>query len=151
MIKEFQGEYRWLSNFWSSVEHPVIVEYEGKTYETVEKAYQAAKTENLELRDQISRLDSPGKAKRFYRDRKGDIRSDWNDINVEIMEDLTRQKFSEDYYKRKLLATGDEEIQEGNYWGDSHWGVDLKTGRGENRLGKIIMKVREELADELSG
>ena len=34
----------------------------------------------------------------------------------------------------------------GNTWGDTCWGVDLRTGQGENHLGRILMKVREELA-----
>jgi predicted NAD-dependent protein-ADP-ribosyltransferase YbiA (DUF1768 family) len=44
-----------------------------------------------------------------------------------------------------LLATGDAEIQEGNTHGDLYWGVDLHTGEGENVLGKLLMKVREEV------
>ena len=45
--------------------------------------------------------------------------------------------------KKKLLATGDEHLEEGNTWGDTIWGtVD---GVGENRLGKILMRVRDEL------
>jgi predicted NAD-dependent protein-ADP-ribosyltransferase YbiA (DUF1768 family) len=44
-----------------------------------------------------------------------------------------------------LLSTGDELLIEGNTWGDTYWGVDLKTGIGENKLGKILMKVREEI------
>ena len=44
--------------------------------------------------------------------------------------------------REKLLDTGNAELQEGNNWGDRYWGVDLKTGYGENRLGRIIMKVR---------
>ncbi len=36
-------------------------------------------------------------------------------------------------------------LQEGNRWGDTFWGVDLRTGKGENKLGKILMRVRKEL------
>ena len=39
VIDSFQGEYRFLSNFW-----PCVVEYEGTEYPSVENAYQAAKT-----------------------------------------------------------------------------------------------------------
>ena len=38
-VTEFQGEYRFLSNFW-----PAQVVFEGVTYPTSEHAYQAAKT-----------------------------------------------------------------------------------------------------------
>uniref|UniRef100_UPI00345E83CD NADAR domain-containing protein n=1 Tax=uncultured Duncaniella sp. TaxID=2768039 RepID=UPI00345E83CD len=43
----------------------------------------------------------------------------------------------------KLIATGDAELVEGNYWHDTVWGVC--DGVGENHLGKILMRVREEL------
>lgn len=35
----------------------------------------------------------------------------------------------------------------GNTWGDTRWGVDLRNGRGEDRLGRILMKVRAEMMD----
>jgi len=44
----------------------------------------------------------------------------------------------------KLIATGDEELVEGNTWGDTYWGVCR--GVGQNKLGKILMNVRQELA-----
>ena len=44
-----------------------------------------------------------------------------------------------------LLATGEAELSEGNTWGDEYWGVNLRTGKGLNKLGKILMMVREEL------
>jgi hypothetical protein len=42
-----------------------------------------------------------------------------------------------------LLLTGDEELIEGNFWGDVFWGVC--NGVGKNHLGKILMEVRSEL------
>jgi predicted NAD-dependent protein-ADP-ribosyltransferase YbiA (DUF1768 family) len=45
-----------------------------------------------------------------------------------------------------LLATDDEELVEGNWWNDTFWGVCR--GDGENNLGKIIMKVRDELRQQ---
>lgn len=44
-----------------------------------------------------------------------------------------------------LIGTGDKILIEGNHWGDACWGVDTRTGQGENHLGKILMKVRGEL------
>ena len=49
--------------------------------------------------------------------------------------------------KQRLLATGDKRLVEGNTWGDTFWGVDLRSGRGENQLGRILMRVREELKE----
>ena len=45
--------------------------------------------------------------------------------------------------KKKLLETGDAELIEGNYWHGCYWGVCEE--QGENRLGKILMRIREEL------
>lgn len=55
---------------------------------------------------------------------------------------LVRGKFQWPNLQEKLLATGDAYLEEGNTWGDRIWGtVD---GQGENRLGQILMQVREE-------
>ena len=42
-----------------------------------------------------------------------------------------------------LIQTGDSVLIEGNTWGDRVWGVC--NGVGENRLGRILMKIRSEL------
>ena len=44
---------------------------------------------------------------------------------------------------KRLLDTGDEELIEGNDWNDIFWGVC--NGKGENNLGKILMRIRNEL------
>ena len=135
-IKAFRGEYRWLSNFW-----PAQVKMDGELYQTTENAYQAAKTLDLEKRATI-RESKPGKAKGMG--KKVVMREDWDQVKLQVMEDLTRQKYAPgSELARKLLATGDAEIIEGNTWNDTFWGVCK--GEGENNLGKLIMKVREEL------
>ena len=73
------------------------------------------------------------------------LRKDWEKVKLQVMETLVRNKFKDSAMKNMLLSTHDEDIQEGNYWHDSFWGVDLRTGQGENHLGKILMKVRDEL------
>lgn len=137
MIKEFQGEYRWLSNFTTCV-----VLFEGVTYESVECAYQASKTLDPKEREWFQGITS-GKAKGLG--RKVKIRSDWEDVKVENMRWLLCQKFSQSKFKKLLLDTGDEHIQEGNMWNDKFWGVCLKTGEGENNLGKSIMDIRSRI------
>ena len=63
------------------------------------------------------------------------------------MLDVVRAKFDQHPdLAQKLLATGDEELVEGNDWGDIYWGV--YKGRGNNMLGKILMRVRAELREE---
>ena len=44
-----------------------------------------------------------------------------------------------------LLATGDAVLQQGNTWGDRYWGKDLRTGEGENHLGRLLMERRDLL------
>merc|ERR1712113_575995 len=81
-------------------------------------------------------------------------RDDWNRVKQNVMMKLVRQKFTNPDLKKKLLATGNEHIMEGNTWGDDKWGVvarkkgnryeldgDDDTG---NYLGKILMKLRSE-------
>lgn len=52
-------------------------------------------------------------------------------------------KMSEPKLRSQLLSTGTAELVEGNWWNDRYWGVC--NGRGENHLGKILMRIREEL------
>ena len=136
MIKELQGEYRFLSNFW-----PAVVELDGVKYPTVEHAYQAAKTLDLEQRAKIAASSTPGVAKR--EGKKVVIRQDWDEVKIPTMRSLLQQKFQIASLRRKLLATGDQEIQEGNTWGDRFWGICR--GSGQNHLGKLLMVVREEI------
>lgn len=70
------------------------------------------------------------------------LRPDWGEVKISIMEDLIKIKFEDKDLKEKLLQTGDSEIQEGNTWGDTHWGVDLESGEGKNLLGQMIMSTR---------
>ena len=134
MIKEFSGEYRWLSNFTQAT-----IVFEGATYPTVENAFQAAKTNDLEQRKQFESV-TPWQAKRFG--RRVTLIPEWESVKLSIMESLVRQKFSQEKFKKKLLSTNGL-IEEGNTWGDKFWGVS--NGIGENHLGKILMKIRDEL------
>jgi ribA/ribD-fused uncharacterized protein len=141
MIEMFRGEYRWLSNF-----TPVSVLLDGIldgiTYPSVEHAYQAAKTLDPDQRKWFSTC-SPVDAKHLGKRVK--LRDDWLNVRIEIMRDLCTQKYSQEPFKSQLIATGDQEIQEGNYWGDTFWGVDLRKRIGLNHLGRIIMQIREHL------
>ena len=134
-INHFRNEFRFLSNFTSC-----DVVYEGRVYSSVEHAYQALKTEIDTERRWVGDASTPGKAKR--RGQNIHLRKDWGEVKLEMMLLLVRQKFGSDPLKRKLLDTGDAELVEGNWWGDTFWGP--YNGKGENHLGKILMKVREE-------
>lgn len=135
-IDAFSGDYRWLSNF-----ARCEIEFEGIAFSTVEHAYQAAKSLDLEKRREIAALPTPGKAKRVG--KKIEPRSGWEEIKIGIMEQLLRQKFSNPELATKLARTGTTELIEGNPWGDVFWGVC--NGVGENWLGRLLMRVREEV------
>lgn len=136
-IDDFEGEYRFLSNF-----HPSPVTYEKVQYTTIEHAYQAAKTLDEGERFEIANTTTPGKAKRLG--AKCKVRPDWRSINMNLMQYLINQKFVVgSKLAESLLSTGDAELIEGNDWGDTFWGIC--DGKGENHLGKMLMKRREML------
>ena len=143
MIKNFEGEYAFLSNFYFS---PMIID--NVVYTTNEHYFQAMKSLNPKERQAIVLAPTPGKAKRLG--RKVSLRKDWEDIKEEVMLTGLRHKFSNPELRKKLLATGNEELIEGTTWHDNYWGIcdcEACSGQGKNRLGKLLMQVREELAD----
>ena len=135
-INSFSGKYYFLSNFYE-----VQVMYDGLTYSNNEAAFQAQKCANYEDRKKFVNL-NPSQAKAKGRSVK--LRPDWEDIKTNIMKEICVAKFKQNIdLGKKLIATGNADLEEGNTWGDRIWGtVD---GVGENRLGQILMEVREEL------
>jgi len=133
---KFRGEYFFLSNFFP-------VEVFGQR--SVEHVYAAAKTLDAGWRKRILACDTPGQAKRLA--RKAPLREGWDAMKEDVMYKCLLYKFRHPELKAKLLATNDIEIVEENNWGDRYWGVC--DGVGENRLGKLLMRVRDELEDEL--
>ena len=140
MINSFSGEYRWLSNFWVCE-----VEYDGVIWPSSEHAYQAAKSLDSEYKKQMLACNTPGQTKKLG--KKVELRSDWDEVKLGIMEEILRAKFSNPQLREALLQTGTEELVEGNWWHDVYWGVCK--GVGQNNLGKILMKLREEYSGNL--
>ncbi len=146
-VEAFQGEYRFLSNYW-----PVQVEHEGITYPSVEQAYKAAQTLNIDARKKIAAI-TPNK-KHLKTEIEAILteygrREDWNnDMRLSIMKDLLPQKFDgrDKELREKLLATGNRELIEGNDWRDVFFGIC--DGVGENYLGKFLMNVREQIKNK---
>lgn len=133
-IDHFSGEYDFLSNFY---EAPVT--WKGVVYPTSEHAYQAAKTLDSVERNQIRLAETPAIAKKLG--RKVTIREDWEEVKFDFMFKIVWNKFIlNQELATKLLATGDAELIEGNWWGDTYWGVCR--GEGQNNLGLILMTVR---------
>lgn len=139
-IDSFRAEHRFLSNFFPC--HSWLP-CEGIFYPTAEHAYQAAKTDDEAERRRIAYLPTAGAAKKAG--QKLVLRQGWDKIKV--MRAIVTVKFiMNPGLAQMLLNTGDAELIEGNTWGDTFWGTCGGTGR--NELGKILMRVREELKEK---
>lgn len=144
MIQQFSGDYRWLSNFATC-----YVELEGITYFSVEHAYMSAKSDDPQWKEFCRTEHQAGnvkKASQFIT-----LVPDWETKKIQVMQILLEQKFTTYPFNRQLFNTEDKYIQEGNTWGDKFWGVDLKTGAGNNMLGKMIMEIRSRLTEDDTG
>jgi ribA/ribD-fused uncharacterized protein len=143
-ILGFFGEYRFLSNFH---EHEGVSIYidglagQKIACNSVEHAFQASKTFNIEQRLGVVNAETPGKAKK--EGRKVDLRPDWEEVKNDVMLELLVQKFTNPYYKELLIATGNAYLEETNIWNDVWFGVC--NGIGKNYLGKMLMEIREAL------
>lgn len=142
MIAEFEGKYAFLSNFYHS---PIT--YDGITYPTNEHFFQAMKTLDQEERKAIAAAPTPGKAKRMGRHVA--LRSDWEEVKVDVMRTGLMLKFTDGNLASKLIATGDEELIEGNTWHDNTWGscmcMKCINIPGRNMLGMLLMELRKGL------
>jgi len=144
MIKEFRGQYRWLSNF-----TPVNIEVNKIIYPSVEHAFMSAKSNDISWkRFCADSNNSAGAVKKKSKSIK--LVKDWDIIKYDIMEECLRQKFNQEPFRTKLLSTRNIDIQEEDRWNDTIWGVCLKTNIGDNKLGKLIMKIRKELQEQLN-
>ena len=144
MIDNFTNEYGFLSNFYESK-----IVYEGIEYPTVEHAFQAAKTFDKKEREYIASLKTPSLAKRAG--RRVELRRDWEEIKEDVMLECLRLKFAIPELRKKLLATNDTWLMEGNTWHDNYWGNctcdKCKSIVGKNRLGHLLSVLRKAIRD----
>ena len=147
MITEFDGKYAFLSNFFYA---PFV--YDGIIYPTNEHFFQAMKTLDQEKRKQIAEAKTPGAAKRMG--RQVQLREDWEQVKYTAMRVGVERKFdAHPGLAKKLIATGDAILIEGNSWHDNTWGSCLCPKcadiAGKNWLGEILMERRKELVSDL--
>ena len=139
MIDKFRGSFGLLSNMSAC---KIIAN--GYEFNSLENAYQSCKCKNQEDIKLFVNI-TPVRAKELG--NQITIKDNWDDIKLEVMENLVYQKFSKnDKLKFLLLMTGNEKLIERNKYGDTFWGIS--NGVGENNLGKILMKVRQQLSEE---
>jgi ribA/ribD-fused uncharacterized protein len=134
-----KGEHGCFSNFFRS-----RVFIDGKHWPTTEHYFQAMKFEGTSREEEIRRAKTPAEAANLGRSRKHPLRRDWESIKDAVMRKALVAKFTQhDDLRAILLDTGDAQLVE-HTTNDSYWG-DGGDGSGKNRLGQLLMSVREEL------
>ena len=120
----------------------------GVEYKTVEHAFQTLKflETEPEIASKIKNSNSPFEARELAHAYKPQRRKDWSKIKYKIMEQLLLEKVKQNpYVKEKLIRTKPYKIVEDcGADNDKDWGCGLD-GTGENNLGKIWMKIRDNL------
>lgn len=133
LVVFFRREYAFLSNFYSAK-----VIYNGLVYQNAEAAFQAQKENDNILRKKYENM-SGAEAKRAG--RRACLRPDWEVVKDRLMYEIVLAKFEQNPLLVRKLVNIKEPIIEENTWGDRYWGV--VNGVGYNKLGKILMQVRE--------
>jgi ribA/ribD-fused uncharacterized protein len=138
-VSEPYGEF---SNF-----SPHAFKLKGKVWPTSEHYFQAQKFAGTEHEEEIRKEKSPMVAAHMGRSRKRPLRKDWDSVKDNIMREALRAKFTQHISLRTLLLSTDnakliEHTENDRYWGD---GGD---GKGKNRLGLLLMELREALKTE---
>jgi ribA/ribD-fused uncharacterized protein len=117
---------------------------DGKWWPTSEHYYQAQKFAGTPREERIRKARTPKAAARLGRSRKHPPRADWEDVKDEVMHRAVLRKFEAHADIREVLfSTGEVPIVE-NAPNDTYWGCGAD-GSGLNRLGAILMDVRDTL------
>jgi DNA-directed RNA polymerase II subunit RPB2 len=123
----------------------VKITIDDKVWPTTEHYFQAMKfPSNPEYQEQIRLAKTPAAAKKLGKTADVPTRPDWMKVRESVMLTAVRAKFQIPALKAKLLATGKVLMRDMSPQ-DNFWGVG-RSGKGQNKLGKILMRVREELA-----
>ena len=134
-INSFNDQYEFLSNTFQSP-----IEIDGISYTNAMAAYYAQGIKDVNARKKFSRL-SGFKAKIKASKAAGFV-EDWEDNPMKYMELVLRAKFKDPKLKSLLFNTKGKKLLNNNTYGDEYWGIYL--GKGGNRLGKLLMKIRDE-------
>jgi ribA/ribD-fused uncharacterized protein len=125
------------------------VEHRGRLWPTSEHAYQASHFFETApgLVEQIHKARSAHEAYKIAKANADKSPENWDEIKIVVMEEIVRAKCEQNsYVKQKLLDSGDLDIVEDSpkddFWG---WGEHRN---GRNELGKIWMRLRDELREE---
>ena len=135
-VGDAYGEF---SNF-----SPHPIELKRRRWPTAEHYFQAQKFMGTEHEEAIRRLNSPMIAARMGRNRALPLRADWEAVKDDVMREALRAKFTQHpELKSLLLSTSSAELVE-HTRNDRYW-ADGGDGSGKNRLGQLLMELRDEL------
>lgn len=130
-------------------EYHVRIQYNGEEYPTVVHAYEGAKCLHERDKEIIRNTPSANEVKRLI------LRMDWKRWaqfpNEHLMLKLLREKFKSRLMKRKLVSTGNRPIIMQNKSHRIYWetcACEEHHSRGQNNLGRLLMKVRAELINQ---
>ena len=139
-IRNFSDEYSFLNNW-----YPTTITYMGLEYTNADAAFLAQKCRDVDLRYKFCGL-GPIDAEQLS--QKLPSIPIWDDIKVGVMKSVVGNKFRQNYdLGKKLIYTGSAHLVFENSYGDDFWGVDRKTGKGENWLGRCLMEIRKEIRE----
>jgi hypothetical protein len=114
---------------------------------TSEHYFQAQKFVDTPYLEKVRQTKTPKDAANMGRNRSLPLRPDWEQVKDDVMRKAVLQKFRTHADIREiLLVTGDEVLVENSPM-DYYWGCG-KDGSGKNKLGQILMEVREILRHE---
>jgi len=161
---EFKNEKRFLSNMYPAKiifnEIPEdlnlllsFIEPDFKEYNSSENLYQALKSQSKEWHELIRSV-TPEKSKSLAKNKLKtllfnnkttfELRSDWDQIKIDVMKLCLYLKFKQNEDLAEKLKNIEGKIEERNCWGDKFWGT--VNGIGKNNLGKLLMNIRKNLS-----
>lgn len=137
-VPAFRGSYNWLSNYYACNVEGLAIDYASvESGYLCQKYFCAERPSKLTYRELADwrRKEAPLHKQIF----------DWENKKMFVMAYLLVSKFDcNPGLVSKLLATGNSWIEETNNWNDTYWGVC--NGKGQNRLGKLLMLLRNYYA-----
>lgn len=146
-------DWGWLSSF-----HTGLFYYKDRRYRTVEHAFHAQKSDDVEYQGPFS-MDSPAYigdaalaakhrgSKKSFESSSFVLRKDWDDVRVHIMQECVKAFYAaHPELGEKLVKTLPAPLHHTGYKVGTFWG--MQKGKGENQHGKILMALRDTLANQ---
>lgn len=143
-ILDFYSRSKPYGEFSNFALFPITVD--GIEWPTSEHYYQAHKYNDPKLQAWVRQAPTPLEAAKRGRDKTKTKRKDWKEAKDEIMQKALVAKFTQyPSLKELLLSTGKSTLFE-HTKNDCYWG-DCGDRKGLNKLGKALMKIREDLSN----